>query len=74
MNLFGKQVSIAVLISFIVTLATTVGGTWVAIVNQWGKEDPSAWIVAALGALGVTISAAAHIWDTMPQNVTPPKP
>ncbi len=82
MTLFGRQVSVAVLISFVVTLATTVGGTWIAIVNNWGKTDPQALLIAVVGAIGVTVTAGVHVWDTQTGQpapvptppVTPPKP
>jgi hypothetical protein len=75
MTLFGRQVSIAVLVSFVVTLATTVGGTWIAIVNNWGTTDPAALAVAVAGAVGVTITAAVHVWDTQAGQppAVPPK-
>lgn len=69
MTLFGKQVSVAVLISFVVSLVTTVGGAAVTIANNWGTTDPASLLVLALGLAGTTVSTIVHTWDTMPANV-----
>jgi hypothetical protein len=72
----GRQISITVLIAFVVSLIATVGGAWVAIANQWGKTDPGSLVVLIAGALALTITTAVHAWDTGPgqPSPVPPKP
>ena len=39
MNIFGKYVSVAVLVGFVVSVVTAVGGGIVTIINGWGTKD-----------------------------------
>jgi cytochrome bd-type quinol oxidase subunit 1 len=73
-TLFGKYVSVAVLISFLVAVGTAVGGSWIAVVNQWGKTDPASYVVIVLGVIATTVTAAVHTWDTMPNNTPAAQP
>lgn len=76
-TILDRKVSLSVLISFLVSLATAAGGAVITILNQWGKIDPSALIILAVGVIGTTVTTIVHTWDTMPANmplavVTPP--
>jgi hypothetical protein len=66
--IFGKRVSVVVLISFVVALATTVSASWIAWVHNFGQTDPTSLAIAGIGLLMTTVTAAIHIWDSMPNN------
>jgi hypothetical protein len=77
LTILGRKVSLSVLVSFLVSLVTAAGGAVTAILNQWGKVDPSALIILAVGVIGTAVTTIVHTWDTMPANmpattVTPP--
>lgn len=74
MKLFGKQVSLAVLVSFVVGIVTSVTGLVTLGLNNWGKTDPASFVVLISGALVTAITAAIHTWDTMPNNIVTPTP
>lgn len=68
MNIFGKYVSVAVLVGFVVSVVTAVGGGIVTIINGWGTKDPSATLTLVVGVVGTVGSALIHTWDSMPAN------
>jgi hypothetical protein len=74
MTIFGKRVSVSVLIGFVVSVVAAVGGGIVTILNGWGTGDPSATLTLVVGVVGTVGSALIHTWDTMPANVVAAAP
>jgi hypothetical protein len=70
MNIFGKQVSIAVLLTGLFGLGLTALGLVQNIVTGWSGHNASADYLLISGVITTLVNAAVHTWDTMPANVT----
>ena len=66
MNIFGRHVSVAVLITGLVGAAVVIEGAVKTIVDNW-QLNPS----LALGAAILLGNTVAHIWDTSTGQPSP---
>ena len=72
MTIFGKRISVAVLLSFVTSVGLTGVGLAQNIIDHWSGNTLSGYALLITGAAGTLASAVAHTWDTMPGNVAPP--
>lgn len=64
MKIFGRQVSIAVLIAFATSIISTVTGLVHLALSNWGKGDPASFVLLISGAVVTAVVAGIHTWDT----------
>jgi len=66
LTIFGRKVSLSVLLNFISAAAATLAGAVVAIHDNW-QANP----LLALGAAQAAVTTLIHVYDT--QFLNPPK-
>jgi hypothetical protein len=72
LNIFGRQISLSVLIAFIGSLLTLAVGVVTMAANNWGQSDPGSYLLTVAGAVSTAVTAGIHSWDTMPSNIPTP--
>jgi hypothetical protein len=71
-NLFGRQVSLAVLWMMLVSFGGIAGGVIQQVINGWSTKNPEGMITLISGGVMTLITGGLHIWDTMPGNIPAP--
>lgn len=72
MTIFGRQVSVAVLLSGLLGLGLTAVGLIQNIITGWRLSDPQGDYLLISGVVTSLVNAAVHTWDTMPGNAATP--